>query len=173
MLAAIRSALVSVTIVGAALFALLFARPALAAPHCAAACPALSVSTTTPAAGAKLFVDGAGFGASIRVTLTLQGAVHQIRPAETDVDGAFREVVTLPSRLTGRHAIVASDPATGEQAHQLLSINASSRQAGDNDGAGSWAYVRVAVIGVGALAVVLLMGGTLLFLARRRRQLSL
>jgi hypothetical protein len=176
MSAVLRSALTAVTIVGVTLLGLILACSAVAATNCGDGCPTLSARTTTPAAGARLTVAGTDFGGSHRVNLMLQGAPNPLGRARTDSTGAFRTTIRLPARVIGRHTIVASEPATGAHAEQLLTISvANARQ--HNDAAGgsgdsSRGYAGVAFIGLGALCVVLLIGGGLLLLTGRRRRLS-
>jgi hypothetical protein len=161
MSALLRSALTAVTIVGISLLGLMPTRSAAAAPRCAGDCATLSARTTTPVAGARLTLAGTDFGGSDRITLTLHGALNPLGRVRTNASGAFRTTISLPTQVTGRHAIVASEPSTGEQAVQVLRISTAAGT--------SRAYTGVAVIGLGALCVVLLIGGGLLLLAGRRQ----
>lgn len=173
----LRAGLTAAMIIGAALLGLAVAGPAAAVPRCAGDCPTLSVNTTRPAAGTALTVTGDDFGGSDRVSLTLRGATHPLGSAQTNASGAFRTTLTLPSGVAGLRPIVASDPITAQQVRQVLRIAAPNRTGigrGTNgtNSERSARDARVAIIGLGALGVVLLIGGGLLLLTRRREHVS-
>ena len=171
----LRSALTAAMLVGVALIGLVLARPAGAVPRCAADCSTLSVNPARPAAGTALTVTGEDFGSRDRVEFTLHGATNPLGSAQTNAGGAFRTRLTLPSDLAGRRPIVASDPSTDQQVGHRLTIGA--RNAGvvgraENGVERPSAYARVALIGLGAVGVVLLTGGGLLLLTARREHIG-
>jgi hypothetical protein len=143
-----------------------------AVPDCARSCPSLAVDTTTPVAGGAFRVTGSGYGAYHAVTLELHPHRYPLGTAGTDDAGSFQATVRLPDGVTGRHTILATDRATKDTARQVIRI-AGGRRGSGTDGGASPAYTRVALIGLGAVGVVLFIGGGLLLVAGRRRHLSI
>jgi hypothetical protein len=88
---------------------------------------------------------------------------------------SVRDTGTPSARGAGAHVSLAGDRTIGTRARLLTAIGGSRAGGANVDrsaGAGSPAYIGVAVIGFGALGVVLLVGGGLLLRAARRRQVS-
>lgn len=159
-----------VTALFAALVALASASDA--APCAYSNCVTLSVSTTTPPVGGTITISGTGWGANDTVNITLHTATYPLASPTADASGAFTTTVTLPAGVSGRHTIVAVDPTTGQTASVAITIGAPSAAPGAAPGGGGLSNTGVAVISIGALGVVLLVGGGLMLLAGRRRRVS-
>lgn len=120
----------------------------------------LSVSTTTPTEGGSITVSGQGCNPGATVTATLDTG-DQIGSATAGSNGSFSITGQLPSGVTGEHTITVQ----GAGCSGVLAINIQAA----SSGSGNLAGTGVAVVGIGALGVVLLVGGGLMLLAGRRR----
>jgi len=127
------------------------------------------VSTQTPTAGGQLTLSGQGCAANETLTLTLDTG-DVLGTTTTDSTGAYSTSVTLPSGVTGHHTITVSGSA-GCSGTAGVEIQASGGGGGGGSG-GGLAGTGVAVIGIGALGVVLLVGGALMLMAGRRRRIT-
>ena len=86
-------------------------------------------------------------------------------------DGTFKIVVKVPRNVKkGKHTINVSGPGAGCSGVAGVSVTAASVTPTGTSGGGGLASTGVAVIGIGALGVVLLIGGGLMLLASRRRR---
>lgn len=144
--------------------ALAFATSSEAAPYSDGA--SVSVSTTTPAVGDNLTVAGSGFGANDTLRIALHTKVFDLGATHTDGAGAFSASVSLPDGVSGAHHIVVTDPATGQT--QSIPIEIGGAAGGSTSSKGDLSSTGVAVIGLAALAVVLLIGGGLAMFAGRK-----
>ena len=141
-----------------------FAAPSTADPYANAA--AISVSDQTPAVGGTFVLTGTGFCANEDVNNVLQPGAYPLASAHTDSSGAFSVTVQLPAGVSGVHTIVSTCVTTGRTASTTITIGGSSTGGG---GGGGLASTGVAVIGIGALGLILLVGGGLMLLAGKRR----
>lgn len=120
--------------------------------------------------GGSLGLTGSGWVANESVNLTLHSTPVGVGTAQTDANGNFSATVTIPSNTpAGSHYIEASD-SYGNTATFAFTVTAAG---GGNNGGGSGgglAGTGVAVVGIGALGVVLLVGGGLMLMAGRRRK---
>jgi hypothetical protein len=128
--------------------------------------PTVSVSTTTPAVGGSVTVAGSGFGAHDMMTIVLHTKAYDLGTTRTDAAGAFSAAVGLPDGVSGHHTIVVTDAATGRT--QSISIEIGGAAGRSSESGGGLSSTGVAVIGLGALAVVLLVGGGLAMFAGRK-----
>lgn len=116
----------------------------------------VTVSDPTPPAGGSITVSGQGCTPGATITVSLDNG-STLATAKADSSGAYSVVVTLPSGVTGHHNITVN----GAGCSGVLAIDIQS---------GGLATTGVAVIGIGAVGVVLLVGGGLMLLAGRRRK---
>jgi hypothetical protein len=143
------------------------ATSAQAAPYVNAASIALGsqVACTTDT------VSGAGFAPGA-VALTLQPAPVSLGSATADASGNFSKTVTLPSGTDGAHTIVATQGSV--TASSAVTVDCSGSGAGgagiSTGGGGGLSSTGVAVLGIGSLGLILLLGGGVLLVAGRRRR---
>jgi hypothetical protein len=143
-------------------------------------CPTLSVSTTTPLAGASFTVSGVNFAPDAKIRLELHTKVHVLTTVTSDANGAFKVAVKLPAGLLGNHDIVAIGGDTGvtgcpADPSQVLNFGAAGESAGGAGGTvgasgGGTAFTGVDVLGLVGAALALLVGGVLLNRSGRRRR---
>jgi hypothetical protein len=151
--------------VGALAFA---ATSAAAAPYSTQA--TLSVSSQTVVEGGTFVLTGAGFCASESVGVNLHTTTYPLTSAHTDSAGSFSVTETLPQGVLGVHTVTATGVTCGRSASVTITIVAAST--GGGGGGGGLASTGVAVIGIGALGLILLVGGGLMLLAGKRRKVS-
>lgn len=159
-----RIAATLLAMLGATLALVGFGAAAGAAPY--SPTPTVNVSTTNPSAGGSITVSCSGFGANDPVTISIAG--QSIGTATTDSSGACSATVTLPSGLTGAQTIVLTDATTGQTASIAITIGAST----SSSGGGTTSNTGVAVLSIGSVGVLLLIGGAALLIAGRRRQVN-
>jgi hypothetical protein len=116
----------------------------------------VTVSDPTPPEGGSITISGQGCTPGATITITLDNG-DTLATTKADSSGAYSVVVKLPSGVTGHHTITVS----GAGCSGVVGINIQS---------GGLATTGVAVIGIGAVGVVLLVGGGLMLLAGRRRK---
>jgi hypothetical protein len=139
-----------------------FSGSALAAPYVNAA--TVSVSNQNPSEGGSLGVTCAGFTGGEQIGVTLD-AQTDLGSGTADASGSFNTTVTLPQGVTGQHTIVCAG-AAGETASLTITIGATTT------GGGGLSNTGVAVVGIGSLGVILLVGGALLLMVGKRRRVS-
>lgn len=138
--------------------------PTTAAPSCGAACPSVAVSSGATAAGARVTVQGSGFRASHVVRIEMSSTHVALATVRTNAEGWFRTAITLPQSLTGPDALIAVDLRTGQRVQRALELG------GVGPASTSAGYAGVAVIGLAAIGIVLLVGSTLLVRAGRQQR---
>lgn len=166
-----------VSVVGALITMIVFAASSAAAPSDSGyppPPPAGSVSDQTPVAGSTITVSGSGFLAGETVDCVLHSAAVDLGSAQADANGNVSLVVTLPTGVTGAHTIVLTGETSGRTVSIPITIQAASAggsggSGGSGGGGGGLASTGVAVLGIGGLGVVLLIGGGFLLLAGKRR----
>jgi hypothetical protein len=120
----------------------------------------VTVSNPTPTAGGSITVSGQGCTPDATITVTLDGTTPLGTTTASDT-GAYSVRVKIPSDTSpGSHQIVVE----GAGCSGTLGITVQAP--------GGLAGTGVAVIGIGALGVVLLVGGGLMLLAGRRRRVT-
>lgn len=152
-----------------AVFVAIVAAGAFASPAQAAYTnpPASSVSDQTPAAGSSLEFCGSGFQANETVTIALDNGTT-FPSVVADSSGAFCTTVVLGASLSGKHTITATGASSGRTSSteiQVAGVGATADTA-----TGSLALTGATVLSIGALALMLLVGGALMMLAGRRRK---
>lgn len=142
-----------------------FAGPANAAAYTTQ--PTVSVSDQTPTAGSSLTFCGTGFQAGETVTIVLDNGTTYPSVA-ADSSGAFCTTAVLGVSLTGTHTLTATGTTSGSTANIEIKVAGVSASAGT----GGLAFTGAAVIGIGALGGLLLVGGAMMVLAGRRRKVN-
>jgi hypothetical protein len=140
---------------------LLIAAPAASAvAYPPTTCPTLSVSTTTPLAGATITVTGSNFTPGANITLELHTTTYVLAHVTASASGAFSASVTMPAGVTGAHDIVATGgasvpgcPASPVQAIDLQAGAQATGVAGGGGGGGT------AFTGVDVLLLLAVAGG--------------
>jgi hypothetical protein len=140
-----------------------FAGPANAYPP--GTLPTTTVSTQTPVAGASVTFCGSGFQPGETVGITLDSTSQGSTVA--DGSGEFCTAVVLGATLTGTHTLTATGLTSGSTSSVTIRIAGAS--AGTTP-SGGLAFTGAAVIGIGALGGLLLIGGATMVLASRRRK---
>ncbi|MBW8801510.1 MAG: IPT/TIG domain-containing protein [Streptomyces sp.] len=129
--------------------------------------PTVRASTTNPAVGGTLTLSGSGFGANDTLTITLDTG-DTLGTTTTDSSGAYSVTVTLPAGVSGDHTIVVADEATDESASIAITIGSGSNPSGG----GGVSNTGVAVMSIGGVGALLLVGGLSLMLLGKRRRVS-
>lgn len=130
----------------------------------------VGVSTTNPAPGGTMNVSGSGFQPGETIGLTEHSDPYSLGTTVASSTGTFSTTVTLSPDLTGSHTIVAVGRSSGTTATVAICVGSCTSAGGTGtNGGGGLASTGVAVIGIGALGLVLLVGGGLMLLAGRRR----
>jgi hypothetical protein len=145
-----------------------FAGPANAYPP--GTQPTTTVSTQTPVAGSSVTFCGSGFQPGETVAITLGGTPQD--SAVADGSGAFCSTVVLGATLTGTQTLTATGLSSGSTSSLTIRIAGASASAGTAP-SGGLAFTGAAVIGIGALGGLLLIGGAIMVLASRRRKASI
>jgi hypothetical protein len=143
-----------------------FAGPAGAAPYTTA--PTTSVSDQTPAAGSSVTFCGSGFQAGETVAITLDTGT-EYPSVVADTSGAFCTTIVLGASLSGTHTLTATGATSGATSSTTITVAGASANAGTTT-TGGLAFTGAAVIGIGALGGLLLVGGAALVVAGRRRK---
>lgn len=120
------------------------------------------VTNPNPHAGESITVSGTKCAPGATVTVKLDGSIT-LSSGTTDASGSYSIPVTIPSGTTpGHHTISVIGGSCAGSGVLGIEVLAAS-------GGGNLAGTGVAVVGIGALGVVLLVGGGLMLLAGRRR----
>lgn len=139
--------------------------------------PTIATSVSTIPQGGSLTVTGNDFTPNGQAHLSLHSAVVDLGVVSVDANGQFSAQVTIPaSESTGVHTIEGLDIPTGDVATATITVTGTGGGApggGGTGGGGGLAGTGVAVIGIGALGVVLLVGGGLMLMAGRRRKVTI
>jgi hypothetical protein len=143
-------------------------------------CPTLSVSTTTPLAGASFTVSGVNFAPNAKIRLELDTKVDVLATVTSDANGAFATSVKMPAGVLGNHDIVAVGgdtgvagcPADPAQVLHVGTAGAGAVAGGGSGGSssGGTAFTGVDVLGLVGAALALLVGGVLLNRGGKRRR---
>ena len=145
-----------------------FAGPANAQPYVPAS--TVSVSDQTPAAGSSLTFCGADFQAGETVTIALDNGTAY-PSVVADSSGAFCTTLVLGATLTGTHTLTATGTTSGSTASIEITVAGVTASVIPTATAGL-AFTGAAVLGIGALGALILVGGALLVFAGRRRKVN-
>ena len=155
------------------MFGVIIALVALAAPANAgdyAHHRRVSVSNETPTAGSSVQFCGIGFQSLKTVTIGWDNGTTD-SSAVADSSGNFCSIIVLGADLTGRHTIRAREATSGATASATIVVPGVSANATPPAAAGL-AFTGAAVLGIGSLGALLLVGGAALALAGRRRKVD-
>jgi hypothetical protein len=150
-----------------------FATPANAAPYTTQ--PTTSVSNQSPTAGGTITFSGSGFLPGETIAITLDNGTT-FPSVVANASGAFSTTITLSAGLSGTHTLTATGTTSGRTSSTTIQVAAASANAGvaPSTGAstGGLAFTGAAVVGIGALGALLLVGGAAMVLASRRRKVN-
>jgi hypothetical protein len=152
-----------------------FATPANAAPYTTQ--PTTSVSNQSPTAGGTITFSGSGFLPGETIAITLDNGTT-FPSVVANASGAFSTTITLSAGLSGTHTLTATGTTSGRTSSTTIQVAAASANAGvvPNTGvtpsSGGLAFTGAAVVGIGALGALLLVGGAAMVLASRRRKVN-
>ncbi len=166
---------VAVALVGMLLAALSFGASALAAPTDYGSGTSPIVTTQTPPEGGQVGVSGQGCAPGETIDISLDNGAFDLGSTTTDSTGAYNTTVTLPAGVTGVHTINVIGESSGCSGAAAINIGAvgSGGGSGGESGGGGLASTGVAVAGIGAVGLVLLVGGGLMLMAGRRRKATI
>jgi 5'-nucleotidase len=134
--------------------------------------PQISLDKSTVPAGSPVTVFGQKFTPNQQADLSLHSTPVALGVVSVDANGNFTAQVTIPAGTTnGAHTVEALDVASGDVATAPLTVTGSTTGGGGPPG-GTLGGTGVAVIGIGALGAVLLVGGLLMLMAGRRRKVT-
>jgi hypothetical protein len=129
-----------------------------------------SSAGATLAAGATTVVSGSGFDPHSAVAVAIYSTPTVLAVVETNDEGAFSAKINVPTGLTGGHTLVASG-RTGENLRYLtlpVTVEGSAGEGGADGGPLPVTGPRIGAL-VSASAALIVLGGGLWLLARRRR----
>src|SRR5450631_3956419 len=156
------------------MFGMIIAMVAFATPSNAASYttqPTTSVSNQAPAAGGTITFSGSGFLAGETITIKLDNGTT-FPSVVANAAGAFSTTITLSAGLSGTHTLTATGTTSGRTSSTTIQVAAASANAGVTPSTGGLAFTGAAVVGIGALGALLLVGGAALVLAGRRRKVN-
>jgi hypothetical protein len=155
------------------MFGVIIALVAFAAPANAdyAKPTTVSVSNQTPKAGSSVQFCGKGFQPGETVTIGLDNGTTY-SSAVADSSGAFCSTLVLGATLTGTHTITARGATSGATASVTIVVVAGVSANASPPAAAGLAFTGAAVLGIGSLGALLLVGGAALVLAGRRRKVD-
>jgi hypothetical protein len=153
------------------MFGVIIAAVAFAAPANAAYTnpPTTSVSSETPTAGTGVTFCGQGFQANETVAITLDTSTT-LPSVKANGSGAFCTTVVLGTSLSGTHTLTATGTTSGRTSSTKINVRGVSASDAGTTSSGGLAFTGAAVIGIGALGGLLLVGGSMMVLAGRRRK---
>lgn len=118
-------------------------------------------------AGGTIVVHGEGCAPGGAVKVFFDGTL--IGSGTANAAGRYNVKATIPSNASpGSHTITVSGPGANCSGVEGVSVSASG-SGGGNSSSGGLASTGVAVVGIGALGAVLLIGGGMMLLAGKRR----
>ena len=177
-----------IVILGLVMAMVAFAGPANATPYTHQ--PTISVSTQTPRMGGHFRLCGRGFHARGIVKITLDRRIF-LGSLRTNSSGAFCATVRLPARVSGGHRLWVTDQYRHSASAWIRIVRPGVRVAGVSVTAGTTtsdtttsetttsgattstgelAFTGAAVVGIGTLGGLLLVGGGLMLFTGKRRK---
>jgi hypothetical protein len=127
-----------------------------------------SVSNQAPTAGSSVTFCGSGFQPGETVSIALDNGTS-FPSVTADGSGAFCTTVVLGVSLTGTHTLTATGTTSGATSGTEIKVAGVSASAGATP-SGGLAFTGAAVIGIGGLGGLLLVGGAIMVLAGKRRK---
>ncbi|MCW2497741.1 hypothetical protein [Jatrophihabitans sp.] len=130
--------------------------------------PTLSGSASSAPAGGEIEITGSGYTPNTDAAVSFHSTPVSLGTVAVNSAGAFDITVKIPSDATvGLHHIEGTDAVTGAVGSFAVTVTGAGT---GTSGGGGIASTGVAVIGIGALGTVLLVGGGLMLMAGRRRK---
>lgn len=132
-------------------------------------------------AGESLTVTGSGFAANEKVGLVLHSDPVELATVAADGQGAFTQVITIPSdTVAGKHDIVATGADSDQSATAQLTITVTSGGTDDGDSGegsgngssgpdGDLSFTGAQVAGLIGIAVLAIAVGAVLIIVRKRK----
>ncbi|WP_375487850.1 hypothetical protein [uncultured Jatrophihabitans sp.] len=167
-MSAFKKPIVALVGVLAALVAGLFFATSSAGAYPSGVNPVLTINPSNPSCGDTVTYSGTHFQPGEPVTISdgVGDSVTVNADGKGNVSGSLE--LTCPNG-TEPTTITATGRTSGGVDAVTISSGGSNSGGGSSSGSGGLSNTGVAVIGIGALGVVLLAGGGLLLLAGRRR----
>lgn len=138
--------------------------------------PTVEVNPSAICPGADVTVTGSGWlgGSTVTITLTLTSDPVVLGTATVAANGTFQGSFKTPTPLdVGQHSLTASGTASNDTAASAATT-LTVRSCGGDGGGGALAFTGSDSIGLLEIAIVLILIGTVLAVAvRRRRRASL
>ena len=158
---------------GLLLGAFALAAPSIAAPYSNPT--TISGSTQSGVEGGTVGVSGTGFLANETIDFVLHSDPVDLGTTKADASGSFSATLTLPDGVTGNHTIVATGETSGRTASFPITISApgsATGTTGGGSGGGGLPVTGAAVLGVGGLGALLLVGGGVMLLIGKRQKVN-
>jgi hypothetical protein len=128
---------------------------------------------TLPDGRHKYTLTITGFKGGEIVIIFIHSTRAELGSTTANADGTINTTVTIPASYKGAHTLEAVGQTSGVTASTPIQLGGSTTGTGSGSGSGSGlSSTGVAVVGIGALGVVLLAGGGLLLIAGRRRKIG-
>lgn len=157
-----------------AVFGVIVAAVAFASPASAVTYPiqpgSATVSTQTPAAGGSVEFCGKGFKAGETVTITVGSTSFPSVTASSS--GEFCTTLVLGISLSGPQTITATGATSGTKTSVSIVVGGAANTGGTGTGDDALANTGALVLSIGALGVLLVVGGSMLVLAGKRRKFN-
>jgi hypothetical protein len=155
-----------------AIIALIFAAVAFgggaASAYPSGTAPTISLDHSSGPVGDSVIVSGAHFTPGKSASLVFHSSPINLTTVTASSSGTFTVTIKIPSDPLGAHYVQAldEDSATFSN-HAAFTITGSG-----TSGGGGLANTGVAVLGIASLGLVLLVGGSLMLMAGRRRKVA-
>lgn len=132
-----------------------------------------SVSSSNPPPGGTVTIHCTGAHPNVTLTIFLHPKNTVLGTVTTDSSGSATTTVTLPAGETGHHVLLIRQPQGNTVAIPIdIGGRATAAFSAHRLGSDPPAATGVAIVGLGSLGLVLLVGGGLMLLAGRRRRSS-
>jgi hypothetical protein len=132
--------------------------------------PQIALDHSSGPVGDKVVVTGQDFTPNKTATLTFHSASIALGTVNVSSSGTFSVTITVPSDPIGEHVVIGRDVASGQDSNAANYTITAGGTGGTGGGGGGLANTGVAVLGIAALGLVLLVGGGLMLMAGRRRK---
>ena len=130
---------------------------------------AITATSSPNADGSTTYsVAASGFKPGEDVIVYVHSAPVELGSTTASSTGSISTSVTVPASYTGSHTLEAVGQTSGVTASFPIQLGGSGSASGS--GSGGLSSTGVAVVGIGALGVVLLAGGGLMLFAGKRRK---
>jgi hypothetical protein len=131
--------------------------------------PVLAISTDHPAVGATVTLTGSGYRPGETVVLSMPGRSERLASVVAGSDGTFTVVLALPSGVSGPQSIVARGMTSGRTSTVAITIGDPEPTISPAGSGGSaLPDTGVAVVAIGSVGLLLLVGGGVMLLGGRR-----